>query len=481
MDPSKDMTMLEELAADLGMPLDEDTANQITKYVSELENRFDEFDDTVPQGESTGQMSTDEYNALLEIYDTPRTATDPTSSLLNGITLAIKDNIAVKNLTMTCGSKTMDFVPPFDAIVAERLLDAGGQIIGKANMDKFAVGPGGEWSDFDQPINPVAPNRVPGGSSSGSGVAVAAGLVDAALGSDTGGSVRTPAGFTGIVGMRPTHRLVPRYGFVENKQSFDTIGPLARDVETTAKVLKVIAGPDPRDPSASHVQIDGIATELEEYHDLTFGVVENVIELAEEPITDQINSLVETLREESPVTVTTTTLELDNVDFAYSLIGTENTWRIRESFVTRGHGVQYNPALQSALADASFSKHIAHRMLPGALLDKKTDGKSYILARQKAIEFSKKLSTLFEEVDILLTPTHRILPPELGVLQSSEDNIKYTFTKPFSLYNGPVITVPAGTQDGLPVSAQLAGERFNDDVVLQAAKAVEDALSGATP
>lgn len=480
MNPSADATELEKLAATFNMPLDDDIANQITTYVAELEDRFDEFDDEITQGKSMGEMSTDEYNALLEIYETPRSVPNPTSSLLDGITLAIKDNIAVKNLTMTCGSKTMDFVPAFDAVVVERLLDAGGHIVGKANMDKFAVGPGGEWSDFDQPINPTAPDRVPGGSSSGSGVAVAAGLVDAALGSDTGGSVRTPAGFTGIVGMRPTHRLVPRYGFVENKQSFDTIGPLARDVETTAKVLEAIAGPDPRDPSASHVQIDGIAENLDDYQDLTFGVVENILTLADDPVADQINTLVSILRDESPVSVTTTTLDLDNVDFAYSLIGTENTWRVRESFITRGHGVQYNEALQAALADAEFSKHIAHRMLPGALLDEKTNGKSYIYARQKAIEFSKKLSALFEDVDILLTPTHRILPPELGVLQSSEDNIKYTFTKPFSLYNGPVVTVPAGTHNGIPVSAQLAGERFTDDVVLQAAKAVEDAMSQAT-
>lgn len=474
--PSDD-ALLHELAADLDLPIDADITDQITEYVSELEDRFDEFETPSPKTESMGQMSDDEHNALLEIYDTPRSVSTPNSDLLAGLTLVIKDNIAVKNLRMSCGAKEMEFVPDFDAVVAERILQEGGQIVGKANMDKFAVGPAGEWSDFDQPINPVSSEHVPGGSSSGSGVAVAAGLVDAALGSDTGGSVRSPAGFTGIVGMRPTHRLVPRYGFVENKPSFDTIGPLARDVETTAKVLEAIAGPDPRDPTTSHVQIDGIASNLQSYDGLTIGVIENTLELADEPTATQIRDLVEKLRNESSVEITTTELDFENVDFAYSLIGTENTWRIRESFITRGLGVQYNEALQSALENASFSKHIAHRMLPGALLDEKTNGKSYILAKNKAIEFSEKLTALFDEVDVLLTPTHRILPPKLGELQSSEDNIKYTFTKPFSLYNGPVVAVPAGNHGGLPVSAQLAGERFKDDVVLKAAKAVEDTMA----
>lgn len=467
-----DEELLEEIARDLGLPLDENVKREVIKYTKDLENKFEGFEEEYEDLAKAEIEPSDKYNALLDVYNNPRS--ENSKGLLKDLDIAIKDNIAVKGLYMTIGSKNMSYVPSFDATVVERLLDEGASIVGKANMDKFAVGPMGEWSDFENPINPIDKKRVPGGSSSGSGVAVATGMVDAALGSDTGGSIRSPAGLVGIVGVRPTHRLVPRHGFVENKPSYDTIGPLARDVTTAAKVLEVIAGYDPRDPTSSRKSIGELSTKLDDWDDLTIGLVTTTLDLASDEVAQSIKKLSDKLSNVPDVEIVDVELEFDNADFAYSLLGTENTQRIKESYITRGFGVQYEPELQSALKDAKFSKHISQRMLPGTLLDEKTNGMSYVKGKQKAIEFEKELTNLFEEVDLLLTPTHRMLPPKIGEIQNSEDGIKYNFTKPFSLYNGPSVAVPAGEFDGLPISAQIAAPRFNDLEALQGAKVIEE-------
>lgn len=162
--------------------------------------------------------------------------------VLDDLTVVIKDNLAVADLAMTAGLADFSFVPSFDPMVITRLLGASATLIGKANMDAFAFGSTGEFSDFGPVDNPVVDGTVPGGSSSGSAVAVVAGLVDAALGTDTGGSVRQPPACCGLVGVTPTHRFGPRHGLMEFTLSTDTIGPMARDVVTAAGVLEVIAG-----------------------------------------------------------------------------------------------------------------------------------------------------------------------------------------------------------------------------------------------
>lgn len=204
---------LAEFGDELAYATDEETLEEVRAIINEIEPEIDEITVDSEPSESVGSFSTDDYNALLDLYDEPRGGSN--GGPLAGLTCAIKDCIAVKNLRMSCGLKDFTYVPNYDAAVVERLLMDGADVVGKANMEPFAFGPTGENSEYGSPTNPAAPNRVPGGSSSGSGAAVAADLVDFALGTDTGGSVRLPAACCGVVGIKPTHSLVPRHGFVD--------------------------------------------------------------------------------------------------------------------------------------------------------------------------------------------------------------------------------------------------------------------------
>ena len=184
----------------------------------------------------------------LNAFITEETIESEDEGPLSGKSVAVKDNISTEGVRTTCGSAMLEtYVPPYDATVVDRLKDAGATIVGKANMDEFGMGGTTETSAYGAVKNPVDEARVPGGSSGGSAAAVAAGEADLALGSDTGGSVRNPAAFCGVVGIKPTYGLVSRYGLVAYANSLEQIGPIANTVEDAAALLDVISGPDPKD------------------------------------------------------------------------------------------------------------------------------------------------------------------------------------------------------------------------------------------
>jgi len=201
----------------------------------------------------------DPLNAFVSRFSPPPTDGGP----LDGLDVGVKDNIAVAGVPMTCGSRVFEStVPARHATVVRRLIDAGAAVVGKTNMDELAYGPTGETSGFGPTRNPADPDHVAGGSSSGSAAAVASGTLDAALGSDTGGSIRLPAAFCGVVGFKPSWGMVPRVGFVEMAYTLDHVGPFAPDVATAALVFDAVAGPDPGDPSSARAgRLDGTAAE----------------------------------------------------------------------------------------------------------------------------------------------------------------------------------------------------------------------------
>lgn len=463
---------LERLSEELNFELDDETVEAVLDFTEEVDQNVSTPKQTRISGRrGTGQRSDDDLNALLSVYDTPRTR--DVSGVLDGLEIAVKDNIATRDLTMTCGVGELSYVPSYDATVVDRLLDAGGAIVGKANMDAFAVGPGGQWSELGTVENPIDPDRVPGGSSSGSGAAVAAGLVDAALGTDSGGSVRSPAACCGIVGMKPTHGLVPRHGLVDLIPSTDVIGPLARDVETVGDLLHVMAGPSIDDPSSSEAMI-GDTSSLEPTESYSIGLIDNSLDLVDDEISKQIRTTATNIEEETDHTMDSVTINFADVDFAFSImIGAEFMWLLRQNFAIRGQGTQYNHELRRALVETTFNTHIAERMLPGAILDEMTNGGAYVQARIEAITFRKRLNAEFKRFDALLTPTMRMLPPEHGKVKSSKEGLKYGLTKPFSLAAGPAVTLPVAEVGDLPVSAQIIGAPFEDKTVLEIATAIE--------
>ncbi|MDV7348748.1 amidase [Halorubrum distributum] len=444
-----------------------DAASQLSSSAATVRERETPVaTENPPQGE----LLDDEYGALLYGYKAPHQR--HTDGRLDGYRVAVKDNIAVKGLTMTCGSSEFEYTPGFNATVVDRLLDAGAHLVGKANMDAFAFGPSGEFSGRKPVTNPIAEDRIPGGSSSGSGTAVAAGIVDVALGTDTGGSVRIPAACCGVVGVKPTFGAISTHGVVPFAPSLDTVGPLARDVTTATEAFTAIRGSDSRDATTAPTP----SVELPDTP--TFGIPESFLEDCTSQIVDGFTELRETLStkfEVRPVDV-----PLGSIEAAYSLVGaTEFAWFIRQQGISRGIGATYDAgwadALHEFITEHGFSDHVAERVLPAATIDARESGQPYVAGRREARRFDQYLQEAFADVDLLVTPTLRSVPHERGDIGA--DDSMYDLlgnTAPFNLTGHPAVTVPVAEHDGLPVSAQVVAPRFADDIALAGAEQIEE-------
>ncbi len=466
-----DERTFDAVTAELGLSIEDETITNASTYVEKLEGYLQRWKNGREPVSSRGSWADDEYNALLDLYEEPRKKTD--EGPLAGMTFAVKDNIAVEGLRMTLGSTSIETVPSNDATVVRRILNAGGQIVGKANMDAFAFGPGGIWSERGTVRNPLDSDRIPGGSSSGSGVAIAADIVDASLGSDTGGSIRSPAACCGVVGIKPTHSHVSRYGLVQNAPIADTIGPLAKDVETAARILEVIRGPDPHDPSIGSVDSEPLHRGIDQFGSAQIGILNLEPHDVSETVTEAMADLASALDSREDITVIPIELELESVGEAYTIItGTEYSWLLRQSHTHRG-GVPPHPDLTNLFTGNAVNEHIAERILPGAYLDKETNGQAYALARDHVAMFKRKLEDCFDSVDILLTPTLRTVPPKPAQLRSDSGGFKYTIAKQFGVAGLPAVSVPFTERKGLPVSAQVLAPHFEERKAISAARLIE--------
>ena len=409
---------------------------------------------------------------------------------LAGTTVAVKDNISTEGVATTCGSDMLaDYVPPYSATVVERLTDAGARIVGKTNMDEFGMGTTTETSAFGPTRNPADPERVPGGSSGGSAAAVAAGEADVALGSDTGGSVRCPAAFCGVVGIKPTYGLVSRYGLVAYANSLEQIGPIAPTVAEAAAVLDVIAGPDPndgttRDPNATtdgDVSTDYAAAADGDVEGLTIGVPTELFDGADERVVETVEAAIDDL---VAAGATTTTISLPSVEHAveaYYVIAMSEA----SSNLARFDGVRYGHRAEAdgnwnesfaATREEGFGAEVKRRILLGTYaLSAGYHDEYYAKAQDARAWVRQDFETAFETVDVIASPTMPVLPFELG--ESLEDPLRMYLadanTTPVNLANLPAISVPAGEADGLPVGLQLVGPAFEEATVIRAASAVE--------
>lgn len=428
---------------------------------------------TVVAPDITASQSDDSYNALLAVYETPRQETQ--SGPLAGLSVAVKDNTAVSGLPMTCGDQGLNYIPSFDANVIERLLEAGASIVGKANMDAFAFGPSGEFSSVADVQNPVCPERIPGGSSSGSGAAVAANLVDVALGTDTGGSVRIPAACCGLVGIKPTTGRVPLDGIVPFAPSLDTVGPLSNDISTAAQVLEVLL------LSEQRTEVDkSSVVQSEDSAGFKFIMPRIFFERSDDLVAEAVREVAMILDNQPDISVHSVDLDLDldTIEDAYFLIGaTEFAWWIRQRSVIRGHGTTYyeewRRAFVSFIESSGFSDHVAKRVLPAAYLDTHEQGRTYAAGRQAAIVFTKRLSRVFDDGSLLLIPTIRTLPPEPGTVTANNRLLDLLGnTAIFNLAGTPAVSIPIAEIDGSPVSAQVIGPKFADKRTLAGAERV---------
>ncbi|WP_348610744.1 Asp-tRNA(Asn)/Glu-tRNA(Gln) amidotransferase subunit GatA [Halobaculum rarum] len=442
--------------------------------------------------------ATDDLNAFV----TRETVESDADGPLAGKTVAVKDNISTEGIRTTCGSAMLEeYVPPYDATVVERLREAGATIVGKANMDEFGMGGTTETSAFGPVKNPVDPERVPGGSSGGSAAAVAAGEADLALGSDTGGSVRNPAAFCGVVGIKPTYGLVSRYGLVAYANSLEQIGPLANTVEDAAALLDAIAGPDERDattrydaaeggaPGATDVPDDTHPADATEYaaaadgdvEGMTVGVPTELVEGADDEVVEVFEDALAELEAKGIETVEVSLPSVEHAVQAYYVIAMSEA----SSNLARFDGVRYgteggegnwNESFAAA-REEGFGDEVKRRILLGTYaLSAGYHDKYYKKAQDARAWVKQDFDEAFTEADVLATPTMPVLPPKRG--ESLDDPLSLYLmdanTVPVNLANLPAISVPAGEAEGLPVGMQFVGPAFGEEAVIRAGSAVEE-------
>ena len=406
---------------------------------------------------------------------------------LRGLPIAIKDNLTTVDLPTSCGSKILSrFRPPFDATCVARLKAAGAQVQGKTNLDEFAMGSSTEHSAFGPTGNPHDPERVPGGSSGGSAAAVAAGEALAALGTDTGGSVRQPAALCGIVGLRPTYGLVSRWGLVAFASSLDTVGVLARTVRDAALVLSIIAGHDPRDATSLPISSQNYVKMLE--RDALRGMR---IGLPREYVPPELSPAARGLVErwcrvarELGAEVVELSLPLTEYALpAYYLVASAEA----SANLARYDGVRYGLRLpgepvaemMAATRTAGFGREVKRRIALGTFaLSAGYYDQYYGKAQRVRTLIAREFEEAFGEVDLIFGPTS---PTPAFKLGEKEDPIAMylsdIFTLPSALAGLPAISIPGGEVDGLPFGLQLIAPRLQEGRLLRAAYALEGALS----
>jgi aspartyl-tRNA(Asn)/glutamyl-tRNA(Gln) amidotransferase subunit A len=409
---------------------------------------------------------------------------------LAGVPVAIKDVISTRGTTTTCGSKILEnYIPPFDATAVERLEAAGAVILGKTNCDEFAMGSSNENSAYGPVKNPAATDRVPGGSSGGSAAAVAAGLAVAALGTDTGGSIRQPGSFCGIPAMMGSYGRVSRYGLIAFASSLDRIGPFATNIKDVAAILQVIAGRDPHDSTSTTALVPDYQTEIvKPVKGLRLGIPkEYFAEGMDAGVRKNIEAGVEIYKKLGCELVEIRMPHTDYAIAAYYIIATAEA----SSNLARYDGVRYGLRVEddSLLAmyrktrGAGFGPEVKRRIVLGTYVLSAGYYDAYYLKGQKVRSLiAQDFRDAFDKVDAILTPTSPVTAFKLG--ERTADPLQmyladiYTVTG--SLAGVPGISVPCGKVDGkLPVGLQIFGPAFGEARILQLAHAFEQA-GGAT-
>lgn len=408
------------------------------------------------------------------------------SGPLAGVPVAVKDNICTKGWETTCASRILKgFVPTFSAGAVERLEEAGAVILGKTNMDEFAMGSTTETSAFGATGNPWNPAHVPGGSSGGSAAAVAAGECLFALGSDTGGSIRQPAGFCGVVGMKPTYGTVSRYGLIAYGSSLDQIGPLCRDVRDCAVVLDVISSHDRRDSTSVERETDFSSALTEDVKGMRIGIPRDYFGEGLDPeVKKAVLAAAELLREKGALVEE---FDLSLVEYAipayYTIASAEAS-----SNLERFDGIKYGyraadydglHSMYKKTRSEGFGPEVKRRIMLGSFVLSSGYYDAYYLKalRVKAL-IKKAFDQAFARYDCILGPVAPTTAPELG--KSLSDPIQMylgdIYTISVNLAGLPGISLPCGVSSrGLPIGLQLIGDCFQEKKLIRAAYTYEQA------
>ncbi|MFC1920902.1 Asp-tRNA(Asn)/Glu-tRNA(Gln) amidotransferase subunit GatA [Chloroflexota bacterium] len=409
-------------------------------------------------------------------------ATDP----VLGIPALIKDNMCTEGILTSCSSKMLEnFVPPYNATVVERLEMRGAVIVGKANMDEFAMGSSTENSALFTTHNPWDTSRVPGGSSGGSAAAIAADEAIYALGSDTGGSIRQPAGFCSVTGLKPTYGRVSRYGLVAFASSLDQIGPLTKDVRDCALVMNAISGHDSRDSTSSTGHVPDYTKCLTgDLKGLRIGIpkeyfVEGMQPEVDKTIQTAIGKLKDLGAEIGEVSLPSTRYALavyyiiapseasanlaryDGVKYGYSYKDTNNMWEAMEKTRQYGFGPEVKRRIMLGTYALSAGYYDAY----------------YVKAQKVRTLIRREFDSVFEEYDALVTPTSPTVPFKIG--EKTDDPVQMYLsdvcTLPINIAGVPAISIPAGFTEGLPIGMQIIGKPFAEETIFKVSHAYQQA------
>jgi len=403
---------------------------------------------------------------------------NPSENALNGVAIAVKDNICTKDLQTTCGSRILhNYKAQYDATAVKKLTEAGAIIVGKTNMDEFAMGSSNESSAFGNVKNPWDLARVPGGSSGGSAVAVASGVVRASLGSETGGSVRQPASLCGIVGLKPTYGRISRFGLVAFASSLDNIGIFGQTSKDAANVLSVIAGRDKNDSTSADVAVPNYAESLNnDIKGRKIGIPRALFgEGLDDEVRDKVESSIENYRSLGAEIVD---VELPHAKYGiavYYIIATAEA----SSNLARFDGVRYGFRAEGSHSlretyfktrEEGFGAEVKRRIMLGTYVLSSGYYDAYYSKAQKVRALVKKdYQIAFEKCDAILTPTAPSVAFKIG--EKSDDPLAMylsdIYTVSANLAGVPAVSIPCGlSSEGLPIGTQLIGNFWSEDVLL---------------
>ena len=398
----------------------------------------------------------------------------------DGVPIAIKDNIQVKDWSVTSGSNILQgYISPYNATVIEKLLQAGLCAFGRTNMDEFAMGSTTESSFYGKTLNPVNAGHVPGGSSGGSAAAVGAGLAIAALGSDTGGSIRQPAAYCGIVGMKPTYGRVSRYGLGAYASSLDQIGPMTQNVEDAAILYDIIAGSDAKD-STNAMRDDKVTPNLNPLRKLTIAVLPKYLDNASQDIKDAYTKATQALKNAGHTIVEREMMDAKYDISAYYITATAEA----TTNLARYDGIRYGNRVEGKnLEDTfiqtrskGFGDEVKRRIMLGNFVLSSGYYEAYYVKAQKTRHIIKdEYAKIFEDVDLILSPVAPTVAPKFGELATPmQMYLSDIYTISINLAGLPALSLPImKNAEGMPVGLQLIAKAYDEQSLFDGALSLE--------
>jgi aspartyl-tRNA(Asn)/glutamyl-tRNA(Gln) amidotransferase subunit A len=397
-----------------------------------------------------------------------------------GVPIAIKDNIQVKDWSVTSGSKILQgYIAPYNATVIEKMIKAGLSPFGRTNMDEFAMGSTTESSFYGKTLNPIDASRVPGGSSGGSAAAVGAGLAIAALGSDTGGSIRQPAAFCGIVGMKPTYGRVSRYGLGAYASSLDQIGPMTQNVEDAAILYDIISGHDPKD-STSADKNDKVSKNLNPQRKLRIAVLPKYIENASEDVKIAYAKAIDALKAQGHEIIEREMMDAKFDISAYYITATAEA----TTNLARYDGIRYGNRVEGKNLEETFintrsegfGDEVKRRILLGNFVLSSGYYEAYYVKAQKTRHIIKEeYAKIFEDVDLILSPVAPTVANKFGELENPMDMyLSDLYTISINLAGLPALSLPiCKNPEGMPVGLQLIANAYEEQTLFDGALSLE--------